>query len=205
MTTQRNRNRNQFFLNGQIIGVEGDKVLLENYINNKPAVYPITIPTAGQVTTGEWVDLTGKLVSEKIAPHTYQYSMVADSICISSMLEAKYIRPTNKWQVTAFLTQDPNPLENKHPYLTILYLGTGDTAEGDSFSGNRQEFDVSLLRKKSELATSLKAGDVIEVEASITFSEEYGIQLIGKELSKFEKRHEEQRFMQNYNTTGLAN
>lgn len=196
MTAQNNRTvLNNIGLNGKRLSIThlDDYVVMivENHASKEVAQIPVYIPytTWKEEWEGpefEYVEVSGYLGSTETAPHEFEYRIIATHIVTSDALTTKYLKPTNELECTAYLAQDPRVMTDVHPYLTILYLGTGSNLENGVFSGERFKFDISLLRKNTDLARNLKTGDIVKVKATINQSDEHGIQIIGKHLVQVE-------------------
>ena len=200
MTAQKNRtDLNNIVLNGKRIAIThlDDYVVMivENYASKEVAQIPVYIPYTTwkedwETPAFEYVETSGYLDSTETAPHEFEYRIVATDIVPSDTLTTKYMKPTNELECIAYLAQDPRVMTDVHPYLTILYLGTGSNLENGVFSGERFKFDISLLRKNTDLARNLKTGDIVKVKATINQSDEHGIQIIGKHLVQVENAPE---------------
>ncbi len=192
MTTLRTRNEiNAIMLNGKRISITRNEnyviLMVECYANKEPAIIPVYAPTflwdeKWESQDFEYLEVHGYLTSTETAPHEFEYRVEAENIISSDLIESKYVKPQNELVCTAYLAQPPREMMEVHPYLTVLYLGTGSILENSVFSGDRFKFDLSLLRKNTELAKDLSTGDIIKIKATISNSNEHGIQLIGKHL-----------------------
>lgn len=192
MTTLKTRKEiNVITLNGRRISITRNKnhviLMVECYANKEPAIIPVYVPTfvwdeKWESQDFEYLEVHGYLASTETAPHEFEYHIAAECIYQSDLLTTRYINPTNELVCTAYLAQPPREMMEVHPYLTVLYLGTGSILENSVFSGDRFKFDLSLLRKNTELAKDLSTGDIIKIKATISNSNEHGIQLIGKQL-----------------------
>lgn len=187
---------NWFVLNGKRVSITRTEdlvvLVIECYAGKEPVQIPVIIPT--EIWNPQWdtnefefMEVRGSLTTEESAPHELVYQLKVDTIYASDLITSKLIRPQNMLECLAYLAQEPRVLNDIHPYTTTLYLGSGSIFENGVFSGERFKFDLTLLRKNTELAEGLGIGDVVKVKATITHSEDHGIQLVGKELALIEK------------------
>ena len=183
------REINDISLNGKRISVTRTEdyvvLVVESYLNKEPVSIPVHVPHTvwkGEWENQEYVEISGHLTSTEIAAHEFEYRIIADAVHPSDALTSKYLNPKNELNCIAYLAQPPRELTDVHPYITILYLGTGSTLENGIFSGDRFKFDLSLLRKNTDMAKNLQTGDIIKVKATISKSDEHGIQIVGKQL-----------------------
>lgn len=194
-------------------------MVIENYTGKEPQLIPLFIPN--ELWKPAWAEIEflearGALNSIETGPHCFEYQLEVEYICPTDFVRCK-LHPINQFKFAAFLSQEPWALTEMHPYTTTLYLGTGSFLEDNIFTGSRIYFDMILLRKNTDLAKTLKVGDIIQCNATISNSECHGIQIIGKSLVKignnqnnastsrdiFEKL-EENTVAMKYNTMELA-
>lgn len=180
---------NSISLNGKRISTTRteDFVILEveNYQSKEPVSIPVHIPYTvweEEFKHQEYFEINGHLTSTEVAAHDFEYRFIADEVYPSDSLTTKYLKPKNELNCIAYLAQPPRELTDVHPYITILYLGTGSGLENGNFSGDRFQFDLSLLRKNTDMAKNLTTGDIIKLKATISTSDAHGIQFIGKQL-----------------------
>lgn len=189
---------NQFCINGKVISIKIDGdiwiVWLECYTGqNTPHIVPITITsqTTGKdfLAQNNYVQIKGALNSTKTSPHTFEYQLMADQIRQSDSISCMLQNKQNILTGIAFITQPPRINIESHPFKARVYLGTSSILVGDIFKGKRQYFDMSLLRKNVIMANELKDGDIVSFKASLVYTEEHGLQIIGKELVKIGQIH----------------
>lgn len=183
------REINNISLNGKRISVTRTEdyvvLVVESYLNKEPVSIPIHVPHTvwkGEWENQEYVEISGHLTSTEVAAHEFEYRIIADAVHPSDALTSKYLNPKNELNCIAYLAQPPRERTDAHPYTTILYLGTGSAIENGNFSGDRFKFDLSLLRKNTDMAKDLSTGDIIKIKATISSSDTHGIQIIGKQL-----------------------
>ena len=190
MTALTAKDINHISINGKRISIARTEdfvvLVVENYPQNRdPVSIPVHIPYIvwnEKFEDLEFVEINGHLTSTEVAAHDFEYRFIADEVYPSDNLTTKYLKPKNELNCIAYLAQPPRERTDAHPYTTILYLGTGSAIENGNFSGDRFKFDLSLLRKNTDMAKDLSTGDIIKIKATISSSDTHGIQIIGKQL-----------------------
>lgn len=126
----------------------------------------------------------GSLNSCEIEPHKFNYELLAEKIYTCTKNDVCYFSPTNEFKGYAYLSQDPVVLKDVHPYQVKLFLGNSSFLDEktSSFLGERQFFNLTLLRKNTMQTSNLKQGDLIKFQSTVTSSEEFGTQIIGKNI-----------------------
>lgn len=190
------RELNSININGKRVSITWtrDYVVLEieTYGGRNPIRIPIFVPVTlwkphWETEEYGYMEITGYLTTEEIEPHVFEYRLEAESIYPSNASTCQFLKPTNQFRCIAYLAQAPKVLNEMHPYIATLFLGTGSFLEDGIFTGRRFQFDVTFLRKKTLQVENLEIGDVIKLKATVTNSEDHGIQIIGKEINLIKK------------------
>lgn len=126
----------------------------------------------------------GSLTSCEVEPHKFSYELLAEKVYPCTKNEVCHDSPTNELKGYAYLCQDPVTLKDVHPYQVKLFLGNSSFLDEktSSFHGEKQFFNLTLLRKNTQQTANLKQGDLIKFKSTVTSSEEFGTQIIGKNV-----------------------